>query len=395
MKILILHRYFWPQAYPYAQMLKHIAEALAEKNEVSILSTDTGSLDEKSNRYDWVTSKNITIQTLTLGPEKQANLLKKAFNSFLFGCWVLYKLFMTKTDVVMVATTPPVIIAMIVRWVSYLRGFKYVYHCQDIHPEGMLLSDSIQRGFIFNILLNIDKKNINSAWRVITLSQDMKHTLKMRGCKSSHISIINNFIFKSVDSSRLSFSKDHLPDKRSKLQFLFSGSLGRSQNLEVLMKSLLLLKHRDDLFFKFMGDGVMFNEMNSLKKKHHLDNVEFLGQCDLEVAVSAMLEADIGIVSIGNKITSVAYPSKTMMYLGSGLPVLAIVDEDTELFNFVNSNHIGKAVPPTSAENIAKALEIFADESMTNAIDRIYVKKVADYHFGKRKIIQHFLDIFV
>ena len=389
MKILVLHRYFWPQAYPYAQMLKYIVETLSSKHTVSVLSSATGDLNEKKMRDEWSAENNIDLQALALGSEKRASILKKAFNALYFGMWIFYKLSTSKVDVVMVATTPPIVIAMLVRWVSYFRKFKYVYHCQDIHPEAMLLGGNIKKGFKYNVLHHIDKKNINAAWKVITLSDDMKKTLKKRGCETSHVNIINNFIFESTGES---FNK---PNKTTdKIQFLFAGSLGRLQNLSLLMDSLVLLKHRSDIQFTFMGDGIMYKEMLLCKKENSLDNVEFLGQRSLSEAVDAMGSADIGIVSIGNNITRVAYPSKTMMYLGSGLPILALVDEHTELYNFINQKEIGVAVSPTSAETIAKSIERLADTFKKTPIDRQHVANTAHHFFGKAPILNKFSDIF-
>jgi len=388
MKVIILHRYFWPQAYPYAQMLKDIAEKISSQHDVSVLTTDSGDISEKNLRKVWAVSNNIDVQALSLGAEKRAGIVRKIFNSLYFGAWIFYKLFFTKTDVVMVATTPPIVIAMIVRWVSYFRKFKYIYHCQDIHPEAMLLGGNIQESIKYNVLLNIDKKNVNKAWKVITLSEDMKRTLLQRGCKISHVEIINNFIFDSGD--------DPIVDNvnRTKMKFLFAGSLGRLQNLQVLMESLVLLKHREDMQFIFMGDGIMYKEMVQCKKDHKLDNVKFLGQRSLQEAVTAMHNADIGIVSIGSNISSVAYPSKTMMYLGNGLPVLALVDKDTQIYTFIKKEGIGEAIAPLSAKEIANAIEKFVEKLKKSPIDKMYVKNIAEATFGKDVILPKFMDLY-
>ncbi len=389
LKVLILHRYFWPQPYPYAQMLKGIVEIISTKHTVSVLSSDSGDANEKKMRDEWSRQHNINLQALSLGSEKKSSIFKKALNSLYFGGWLIHKLFVSKADVVMVATTPPIIIAMIVRWVSFLKKTKYVYHCQDIHPEAMLLGNSIQEGILYKILYNIDKKNINSAWKVITLSDDMKKTLKDRNCKTSHVHIINNFIFEEGDKPLSTSVKPN-----DKIQFLFTGSLGRLQNLSLLMDSLVLLKHRSDIKFTFMGDGIMFDEMLLCKKDNSLSNVEFLGQQSLSEAVDAMERADIGIVSIANNITRVAYPSKTMMYLGSGLPILALVDNNTVLHEFITTNRIGKAIVPKSARVIAESIEEFVDELKRSPIDRLYVRDIAETNFGKNVILPKFRDIY-
>jgi len=370
-------------------MLKDITETLSTKHTVSILTTNSGNPDEKELRQAWAQEQNINLDALSLGSEKRASIVKKATNSLYFGFWLIFKLITTKTDVIMVATTPPVIIAMIVRWVSCLKKIKYIYHCQDIHPEAMLLGGNIHQGFIYKLLRNIDKKNINSAWKVITLSKDMKKTLEERGCKTSHVTIINNFIFESSDNT-----SSPRKDKNDKIQFLFAGSLGRLQNLTLLIDSLVLLKHRNDIQFTFMGDGIMYEEMLRCKENNKLDNVEFLGQRSLKEAVEAMKAADVGIVSIGNHITRVAYPSKTMMYLGNGLPVMALVDEQTELYEFINNKEVGIAVAPSSPETIAKSIEKFVSRLKQKPIDKHYVEKTANTFFGKKTILNKFLETF-
>ena len=390
LKVLVLHRYFWPQSYPYAQMLKDITEEISTQHSVSVLTTSTGNFEEKNLRDKWSISKNINVEAIHLGAERKASLVKKFFNAAYFGFWVFFKLLTTNTDVVMVATTPPVIMAMFVRWMSYLRGFKYIYHCQDIHPEGMFFGGSIQKGRIYNLLLSIDKANVDAAWKVITLSKDMKQTLVGRDCKTSHVKIINNFIFENF--APCSTLLDNAGDK---LTILFAGSLGRLQNLDVLMNSLVLLRHRKDLHFSFMGDGIMLDEMMTYKEENKLYNVSFLGQRTLKEAVAAMQVADFGIVSIGSSIAKVAYPSKTMMYLGNGLPILAIVDEGTEVFDFINKNRIGKAIAPISAQHIADGIETFIDEIKTSPINKYYVKGIAEREFGKEVILPKFLDLFL
>ena len=160
------------------------------------------------------------------------------------------------------------------------------------------------------------------------------------------------------------------------------------------MDSLVLLKHRNDIQFTFMGDGIMYKEMLRCKENNKLDNVEFLGQRSLKEAVEAMKAADVGIVSIGNHITRVAYPSKTMMYLGNGLPVMALVDEQTELYEFINNKEIGIAVAPSSPETIAKSIEKFVSRLKQKPINKHYVEDTANTFFGKETILNKFLEIF-
>lgn len=388
MRVTILHRYFWPQEYPYAQMLKDITESVNDiGHNVNVMTTTNGSTTEQSLREEWTRYNNIKFHVLRLGSEKGYGVIRKLLNSLYYGIWVFGSLCVKKNDIVMVATTPPIIIAAMVRWASYFRRFKYVYHCQDIHPEAMLMNSNIRQGLMYSLLLKIDKNNINQAWKVITLSKDMKQTFQKRGCRTEHIKIINNFAFKSVDLKQKRNSKN-------KIQFLFAGSLGRFQNLEMLMQALIYFRTNDNVEFIFLGDGILRKKMESVKKEQQLDNVYILGQKSVQEAVLAMSEADYGIVSIAPGICKVAYPSKAIMYIGNGLPIFTLVDKGSELAKFVTDNKVGVTTSPNSVESIVTGIESAMKQHNSCPILHKDVKYIASIHFGKTTTLNKMSQVF-
>jgi hypothetical protein len=104
--------------------------------------------------------------------------------------------------------------------------------------------------------------------------------------------------------------------------------------------------------------------------------------------------ADVGVVSIGTDIGKVAYPSKTMMYLGNGLPILALVNEGSEIYSFINSKKLGCAVSPGSADDVAKSIGTMADIIKNSPFDRSSIKGVARAYFGKDIILKKHLDLY-
>jgi glycosyltransferase involved in cell wall biosynthesis len=388
-RITILHRYFWPQNYPYALMLRDISESLAEAgHHVSVLTTQQGSNEEKHQREDWSSGVGIPVDALVLGSEKRKGLLRKALNAVYFGLWIFFRLLTGRQDMVMVATTPPVVVAALVRWCASLRGFRYVYHCQDIHPEAMLINGHVGKGWAYRRLLALDKKNVESAWRVITLSQDMCDTFHRRGNRTDHVRVINNFVFEGGEALNDSSGSG------GRLCFLFAGSLGRLQNLELLIDSLRPFRDDPRVEFVFMGDGVLLNRLRERKEQLGLANVEFTGQRPVEEAVKAMQAADVGIVSLSQGICQVAYPSKSVMYLGNGLPVLALVDESTELARFINENYLGLAVSPSSADDVSQAIERMITMCLDSPVSRAHVRALAKQNFGRRHILRRFVGVF-
>lgn len=383
MRITVLHRYFWPQNYPYAIMLKEIVETLvASGNEIKILTTIQGGDSECNLRKSWKVGLGVDLNELRLGQEKKRGLLRKGVNAIYFALWIFWKLISGCQDVVLVGTTPPIIVATVVRWGAKIRGYKYVYHCQDIHPEAMRVTGSLKRSWFYKWLLNMDKKNIDQAWKVITLSADMCNTFERRGCRVEHVEVINNFIFEEPQA------EVDVSVAKSKIKFIFSGSLGRLQNLEVMISSFEPFKNREDVDFVIMGEGILRPRLEELKSELDLKNVTFVGQKSLDDALAAMREADVGLVSLSPGVIDVAYPSKTIMYMASGLPVLAIVDEDTDLARLIVDKDLGDTAPPDSISEISKAIDKLVRRFHSQPIQRQYVQKTAYNLFGKEVILK-------
>ncbi|MEZ8086777.1 glycosyltransferase family 4 protein [Vibrio sp. 1S139] len=385
MKITILHRYFWPQNYPYATMLRYITEQTVDHfDEVEVLSSYHNQ-EEKVKREEWAVENNINCKGINLKSERGLSLPNKVLTMLRYWFWLIYQLATIKTDVVMVATTPPVFTAMLVRFFSKIKKYNYIYHCQDIHPESSLINGNIKDGFFFRWLRSVDKNNVNEASLVICLSSDMKKTLVERGSSSSNIKCINNFIFEGSPIPT-SGEKDNIT------RFLFAGTLGHFQNLGSLFKVIEKFDGNDKVEFHIMGDGPLKSSL--VNKFGYVSNLIFHGMRPIEDAISAMDKCDFGIVTLSEGITQVAYPSKSIMYLSRGLPILACVDVESDVFKLINDNVLGLAVCNSNHNSIEEAINKLIVINNEVFFDRKDISDFANNQFGKDEILSKFNDAF-
>ena len=66
---------------------------------------------------------------------------------------------------------------------------------------------------------------------------------------------------------------------------------------------------------------------------------------------------DLGLVSVEPDIYRVAYPSKTLTYLGLGVPVLAIIEPESELARMIEKEGLGFVIGQRDSAAIAARLE--------------------------------------
>lgn len=358
MKILLIHRYFWPDTPPYAAMLRTIGKRLAEDgHQVSVLSSQPSYKANVSLEKQASTEQldGMTVHRVALLPEANRHVVFRLLNMVYFPLSILwFVLFKGRFDVVMVSTAPPVVVGLATALSVKVRGGSFFYHCMDIHPEIGAISGEFKNPFVFRLLRSLDTFSCNVAKKVIVLSTDMKKSVEQRpGFKKENIIVLNNFSMPEHDVTTSVDTK--LLKKKGKFRLLFAGNLGRFQGLEVFVDAMRLLSHIPDIELSFLGEG---NALTSLRHQaQDLDNVTFLPHQSVSVAREVMRDADLGIVSLHKDIYKYAFPSKTMTYLAEGCPLLVSVEKESVLVSFVVENNVGVCAGIGSPQSIAEAVE--------------------------------------
>ena len=375
MKVLAIHRFYWPDTPPYASMLRVIVRQwVNDGHEVDVLSSQpsykAGVKNQKQPAKEVVDGAQVARLNL---PSETGRPLVRILNALRLGVGVFWQAVIRKRyDVVMISTSPPVLGGWFTALVARLTGARFIYHCMDIHPEIGRISGEFRNPGVFSLLSRIDRWTCAQARPVVVLSEDMADTLIARKAEAPpETLVINNFSLPSEDSA-----SDELPFPWSDEQFvlLFAGNIGRFQGLDVLFDAMAHLRNRQDIRLVMMGDGTE-KERLSRKAEESDANVSFVGHQSVEVAKAAMFKASAGFVSLVPELYRYAYPSKTMTYLEQGCPVLVAVETDSCLARDVVRNGAGMAVPCGDVDALVNAISSLADEPesissmQTNALE--------------------------
>lgn len=375
MKVLAIHRFYWPDTPPYASMLRVIVRQwINDGHEVDVLSSQpsykAGVKNQKQPAKEVVDGAQVARLNL---PSETGRPLVRILNALRLGVGVFWQAVIRKRyDVVMISTSPPVLGGWFTALVARLTGARFIYHCMDIHPEIGRISGEFRNPGVFSLLSRIDRWTCAQARPVVVLSEDMADTLIARKAEAPpETLVINNFSLPSEDSA-----SDELPFPWSDEQFvlLFAGNIGRFQGLDVLFDAMAHLRNRQDIRLVMMGDGTE-KERLSRKAEESDANVSFVGHQSVEVAKAAMFKASAGFVSLVPELYRYAYPSKTMTYLEQGCPVLVAVETDSCLARDVVRNGAGMAVPSGDVDALVNAISSLADEPesissmQTNALE--------------------------
>jgi glycosyltransferase involved in cell wall biosynthesis len=311
----------------------------------------------QGKRQSFDVHNGVEIIRVALLPENKKNLWLRFGNHILFVIRAIWHvLLFEKYDLMLINSYPPIIMGLTARIICKFTKKPYIYHCNDLHPESARIAGYLKNKHAYKILRKIDTTNCRKASLVITMSQDMANTLIDRGLEGEYIRILNVILDTYDDPADI--PSQFLKTSEDEFHVLFAGNMGNFQGLDNIIKAAKILKDNKKIKFFFMGDGFAKNAL--IKKSHEMLNetIFFIPFQPPEVAFNAMKNADLGVVSLSPGIYKVAFPSKTIMYLAAGCPLLALIEEESELAREILEKKIGYVCSQQDSKLIAKTVKI-------------------------------------
>ena len=394
MKILLVHRYFWPDHPNCGQILWHLAKHLSSLGHTIDIITSLPSKDLNSRK---INSKkienidNIKIKRLDLIIEGQ-NPFKKIINAFSLGLWTNFYAIRNNYDLIISTTIPPIAGGFFGALAACITKARFIYFCMDLHPEVGRISKDFSNPIIYSILKKIDNWSCKKANPVVVHSIDMKNSLNLRNKDEEfEIDIINNF---SIPAEQFDNSIPHinLEKKDKKLIIIFAGNVGRFQKLEAVIDAMIILQDRKDIELTIVGDGSAKPELVSKIKKSNA-NVNFFDQQPIHVVKEMIKKSDIGLVSLRSETYKYGYPGKIMSYLEQGKPIIAVLERESEIVKLMEKENCGFCISSFEPKKISQLLLKLADDDTWKSKMNFNAFNAYEKYFSRNKILSKWSDI--
>lgn len=392
-KILLTHRYIWPDTAPYALMLRAIGAHLAAKgHEVHMLGSKPSYRRVPATpapRREML--DGMSVRRVFALSEASRNPAARVINVLLYGWALFWGILRLRPDVVTASTFPPVAAGWIVGLAARLTGTRFVYHMMDLHPEVSQLSGGqLGRGWLGRFLMRRDQASLRRAATAVVLSNDMRNTLAARpgglGCK---VEIIQNL---ALDAETDLDPPADLVKHPDRVRVIFAGNLGRFQDIPLLARGVAqLFPAHPELELLFLGDGIALPELKAEWVGH--PQVRFAPFLPFAQARPLIRSADIGLVSLSPGIHRVACPSKMITYLKLGVPLLALVDATSQLAQTVTNEDLGTVPVARTPEAVAAALAPLVSHPERLEMIRNQVKLYYNRNLSPDSILKSWEDL--
>ena len=270
-----------------------------------------------------------------------------------------------EADVVF-AMSPPLSLGLAGWMAAKRRGVPFVFNIQDVFPDVAIETGTISSPRVIEIAKRMEKFVYDRADVVTVLSEEMQRNVESK--TDSQTAIIPNF----VDVSTFQPSERENSYRREfglegKRVVMYCGNVGFSQSIELLADAAREMRDIEDLVFVVNGGGSAIGEVR--RRAEGLDNFRVIPYQPVERVPEVLAAADVHVIPLRQGLAWSSVPSKLYKILAVERPVIASVDEGTEVGRVVVEAGAGHAIPPDDpAPLIASLRELLVSPDQQGAM---------------------------
>lgn len=386
MRILYIYQYYnTPDCAATARHFTFI-EHLAKEHEITLLTTTANLKARITERFPWLPPNvKATHFDIRYRNEMPAVSRLRAFTSFAVRA-IAKGIVSSKPDVVLGISTP-LSAAWAASVVARRHGVPWVFEVKDLWPDfpvqmGGVRSKRARRG-----LYRLEQNLYKSASHIVTLSPDMTEHVGRFVRSDKVTTILNGTDFHMVDAPFDESALRYRHDLQGKKIVFYGGTLGRANDIPLLIDTAKSLAHRPDIAIVLAGRG--YHAERAREAMASLSNFVALPPLPKHEVLHWFKLASLTVVPfLGLPVLSANSPAKFFDSLAAGTPV--IVTNPGWTRTYVEHNNVGAYVPPSDPGALsATIIRLLADEKELSSMGA-RARLLAESQFDRRDLAARF-----
>lgn len=265
------------------------------------------------------------------------------------------------------------------------------------HLENDLLNALTKTGHNIYIICPTPTRGIDD-----TVRKEYKHRYKetlykqniiKKGADKNKVHVVPNWI-DTCEVFPVSRNDNPIFDRykldRNKFYICYSGNIGHSQNMNLLLDVAKQIKD-EEIRFVVIGDGAAKVEVEKRIEAEKITNVVMLPFQPYEEIANVFSVGDAGLIISKPGIGGSSVPSKTWSIMAAEKPILASFDQDSELAALIKKVGCGIVCPAGEKNSLIKAILKLKSENNTNM--GIRGRHYVTNEISKKKCVDKYLKI--
>ncbi len=348
----------------------------AAGHEVTVVAgTVDYNTSKKPERYRarWVVSEpdgRVRVFRCYVSEQYGKSYLGRAWAFFVFALSAMTAVFRVGPHDVVIATSPPLIVALPGWFASRWLRARLVFEVRDLWPESAITTGVMKRDSLFaRLLYRMESWICRSADRVNVLTPAFREDLIKRNLvfEGNLLFVPNGADLHTFRPGPRNTSAREEFGWADRFVVLYAGAHGRANALKQLIEAADLLKDRPDIFIACVGDGPERRSLETAVHNRGLTNIRFYGPQPKSKMADLVSACDVGAAVLQNNPTfQTVYPNKVFDYMACERPVLLAIDGVARRLVCQEAN-AGIFAEPENPVSIAEAILRLADSPQASA----------------------------
>ncbi len=306
-----------------------------------------------------------------------------AFNSLIAGIFLDFD--------IIIATSPSFFTTWSAFFLSKIKKKPWVFELRDIWPKSINSLKVMKKGFLLNLLENIELILYKDCDLIIPVTSSFKTYLIKKGIDESKIHVVTNGVnhdfFKAGKADQKLVKQLNLTDK---VIIGYFGTVGMAHSIDFVVKTISKLSSKN-ISLLIVGSGAMRDEIEHLIKSQGFKNIVMLPSMKKDKLLKYMSIIDFAIVPlIKSEAFKEVLPSKIFEAAALEKPIILGVEGEAK--EMILKYNAGICYIPED------------ENSLTTVIDKLVEnnKLIVDYKsgcnklssdFNRKKLSQHMYSI--
>ncbi len=401
--IVVLCPHFSPDTAPTGEVITRIVEEFVKAGQVVHIVTSLPWYRGHAIEEGW-TGRLVRRESTAWGSitrvhpfpgKSKSNLLRRALGfgafSVIAGVCTLFAGGIHRRPSAIISMSPPLTLGLTGWLASRIRRCPSIFNIQDVFPDAAVETGAITNKKIIAASRWLERVSYHRSDAVVVLSEDLRTNVvaKIAQRHVSKVHVIPNF----VDVERIT-PMDRMTAYRRDLGIgaeqvvMYAGNVGYSQSLGMLVHAA---RELPDITFVINGDGAARADLEH--EALGLGNVHFSGYQPRERVAEVLASADLHVVPLRTGLGAVSVPSKTYSILAAGRPVVAAIDDGTEVTRILAASGAGISVPPDDPEAFTRAIETMLKSTGSSEQAGVAGRKWVEEHVSPAIVARSYLEV--
>jgi colanic acid biosynthesis glycosyl transferase WcaI len=358
MHILLLNEYYPPDTSATAKMAAQVAEALAQRHQVTVVA-GRPSYDPDA-RYPYALLRRdernkVTVECVGSTAFPRHRMPRRVANYLSYLALAVPRALALRPDIILAMTDPPVA-GIAGAFIARLAGRPFVYNIRDLYPDMAVGGDIVRAGKWAARWENLHRRALKQAARVIVLGDDMRDRILAKGVAPERVVVVRDGTTPTSAAAQVPERDDPIVQEiRQGFPFvvLHAGNLGFYGAWDTLLQAAKILSN-ENTGFVFIGDGA--NRASLESAACNLPNVTFAPFRPVAQIAHVMMAGDVHIVTVKRGLEGVVVPSKLYSILAAMRPIIVIAPAESDAARIVVESGCGVAANPDDPASVAAAI---------------------------------------